>query len=132
MCFLADLLFLLANFQKKLQRDSLTIVDIKPELEVFTQKLNLLTGAPLIGGWEETFQQSVVNDNGVVTLYGHQLWSKTRRTSEANRYVTDRRDVNAIRNDTIQALTNFMSTRLHLGSEDLRHSITRFRLGYSS
>jgi hypothetical protein len=71
MCFLADLLFLLANFQKKLQRDSLTIVDIKPELEVFTQKLNLLTGTPLIGGWEETFQQSVVNDNSVTTLYGH-------------------------------------------------------------
>lgn len=35
MCFLADLLFLLANFQKKLQSDLLTILDIKPELDIF-------------------------------------------------------------------------------------------------
>ena len=32
MCFVANVLFLLSNFQRKLQNDSLTIVDTEPEL----------------------------------------------------------------------------------------------------
>ena len=40
MCFVADLLFLLKVFQKKLQRDSLTIVDIEPEAEKFQKNVD--------------------------------------------------------------------------------------------
>ena len=58
MCFVADLLFLLSNFQKTLQSDSLTILDIKPKLETFQKKLDKLTNEPLIGGWEETLSDS--------------------------------------------------------------------------
>jgi len=74
MSFLADVLFLLENFQKKLQRDFLTIVDIKPALQIFVKKLDLLIDAPLLGGWEETLNQSVVHDGSVVSLHVHQLW----------------------------------------------------------
>ena len=38
MCFVADLLFLIKVFQKKLQSDSLTIVDIEPEAEKFRER----------------------------------------------------------------------------------------------
>lgn len=115
MCFLADLLFILSNFQKKLQRDSLTIVDIKPELEIFLMKLDLLMDAPLLGGWEETLCLSSTKNDNLVILFDHELWSKSRRSSEANRYVTDKRGFKAIRHDSIQSMKNSMSTRLHLG-----------------
>ena len=57
MCFVADLLFLLKVFQKKLQRDSLTIVDIEPEAEKFQKSIDKLSTSPLLGGWEEAFKE---------------------------------------------------------------------------
>ena len=47
MCFVADLLFLKV-FQKKLQRDSLTIVDIEPEAEKFQKSIDKLSTSPLL------------------------------------------------------------------------------------
>ena len=52
MCFVADILFLLKNYQKKLQSDALTFVNIKPQVEIFT-KISNLYGNKMIGGWEE-------------------------------------------------------------------------------
>jgi len=51
MCFLADLLLILTNFQRKLQSDSLTIIDIEPELSHFVKKLERLDEMPLLGGF---------------------------------------------------------------------------------
>ena len=54
-CFVADILFFLKVFQKKLQRDSLTFVDIEPEaLKSFRRVLiSYAQLSPLLGGWEE-------------------------------------------------------------------------------
>ena len=52
MCFVADLLFLIKVFQKKLQSDSLTIVDIEPEAEKFRERVNKLSTGSLLEGWE--------------------------------------------------------------------------------
>ena len=57
MCFAADLLFLLKVIQKKLQRDSLIILDIEPEAEKFQKRLDKLSTIPLLGGWEEAFKE---------------------------------------------------------------------------
>ena len=57
MCFVADLLFLIKVLQKKLQSDSLTIVDIEPEAEKFRDKVNKLSTGSLLGGWENEFKE---------------------------------------------------------------------------
>ena len=59
MCFVADLLFLLKVFQKKLQSDSLIIVDIESEAEKFQKSLDKLGTRSLLGGWEEPFEKKV-------------------------------------------------------------------------
>lgn len=51
-----------------------------------------------------------------VILFGNELWTKSRRTTEANRLVTGKREFAAIRNDSIQSLKNYMSSRLELGN----------------
>ena len=112
MCFLADLLFILQNFQKRLQSDTITIVDIQPQLEIFKKKLLTLQTACLPGGWEEALQRDITNNNGKEFLFGTELWMKDRRLPASNRYVTDKRMFSAIRNDSVQALINFMSERL--------------------
>lgn len=56
MCFAADLLFLLNVFEKKLERDSLTIVEFEREAEKFQKNVDTLNTSPLLGGWEEAFK----------------------------------------------------------------------------
>ena len=57
MCFAADLLFVIKMFQRKLQSDSLTIVDIEPEAEKFHERVNKLSTRSLLGGWENEFKE---------------------------------------------------------------------------
>ena len=84
MCFVADLLSLRKVFQKKLQRDSLTIVDIEPEAETFHKSINKLSTNPLLGGWEEAFKERFNEEEN--TFCDIELWEKKRRNSEANLY----------------------------------------------
>ena len=58
MYFVADLLFVFKVFQKKLQSDSITIVDIKPEVEKFKKRIDRLSVSSLIAGWEEAFKEN--------------------------------------------------------------------------
>lgn len=74
MCFVADLLFLLKVFQKKLQRDSLIIVDIESEAEKFQKSLDKLGTRSLLGGWEEAFEKKFDEEGN--TFCGIELWEK--------------------------------------------------------
>ena len=93
MCFVTDLFFLFKVFQKKLQCDSLTIVDIEPEAEKFQKSIDMLSTSPLLGGWEEAFKERFNEEEN--TFCDTELW-KRRRNPEANLYVTDRREFSVI------------------------------------
>ena len=112
MCFVADLQFLLKVFQKKLQRDSRTIVDIEPEAEKFQKSLDKLCTRSLLGGWEEAFKEKFDEEGNI--FCGIELWEKKRCRPEANLYVTDRREFSAVRNESILALKEFMDMRLQV------------------
>ena len=58
MYFVAYLLFVFKVFQKKLQSNSITIVDIKPKDENFKKRIDILSVSSLIGGWEEAFKDN--------------------------------------------------------------------------
>ena len=45
-------------------------------------------------------------------MFDVELWIKQRRRQASNLYVTDTRDFAAIRHDSLQAIQNFMSSRL--------------------
>ena len=77
MCFVADLLFLIKVFQKKLQSDSLTIVDIEPEAEKFRERMNKLSTGSLLGGWENEFKERY--DEEANKFCGIKLWERERR-----------------------------------------------------
>ena len=65
MCLLGDVLFLLKVFQKKLQGDDTTIVDIVPETKKFIAKIDKLQQRPILGGWEDKFSQSYDEENEI-------------------------------------------------------------------
>jgi len=91
MWFIADLLFILANFQRKLQSDSLTIIDIEPELSKFLKKLDKLHKMELLGRWEELYKNTVAENETDNLLYGQLLWTKPRRDESSNKYVSSKR-----------------------------------------
>ena len=107
MCFLADLLFLLKNFQKRLQSDEICITDLKPQLDVFTQKLLRMETSLLVGGWEETLGKELKLADGDTLMFDTLLWIKQRRRESSHEYVTDKRDFVAIRHDSIRTIFNF-------------------------
>jgi hypothetical protein len=61
---LGDVLFLLKVFQKTLQGDDVTIVDIVPDTKKFIAKIDKLHQRPVLGGWEDKFLQSYEEENG--------------------------------------------------------------------
>ena len=113
MCFVADLLFLIKVFQKKLQSDSLTIVDIEPEAEKFRERVNKLSTGSLLEGWENQFKERY--DGEANKFCGIKLWEKERRRPDANLFVTDRRKFSAIRYESVIAINTFIDKRLEVG-----------------
>ena len=109
MCFVADLLFLIKVFQKKLQSDSLTIVDIEPEAEKFRERVNKLSTGSLLGGWENEFKERY--DEEANKFCGIKLWEKERRRPDSNLFVTDLRKFSAIRNESVIAINTFVDKR---------------------
>lgn len=60
-----------------MQSDDISIVDIKPEVQKFTAKLNNLAIRPIVGGWEETFKAKVNEQNVFCDV---NLWLKEHST----------------------------------------------------
>ena len=94
MSFTSDVLFLLRNFQKRLQSDTITIVDIAPEIDNFLKKLTTLLEKSLLGGWEEALVSALDEEN--LTLKDISLWKKERRAIKYNEFVAGRRSFDAI------------------------------------
>ena len=125
-CFVADLLFLIKVFQKKLQSDSLTIVDIEPEAEKFREKVNKLSTGSLLGGWENEFKERY--DEEANKFCGIKLWEKERRRPDANLFVTDHRKFSAIRNESVIVINTFVDKRLQVNRNASNHLPRLLRL----
>ena len=112
MRFTSDVLFLLRNFQKRLQADTITIVDIATEIDIFLKKLTSLLEKSLLGGWEEALVSTL--DEEDLALKDIPLWKKESRVIKQNEFVSGRRSFDTIRNEIILSLKNFMSNRFDL------------------
>ena len=73
---------------------------------------------PLIGGWEETFHNNLISftssDTTIYKLFDVSLKHKQRRGAH-NELVSDKRGIDAIRNEAVLAVTNFLEERLDDG-----------------
>ena len=70
---------------------------------------------PLTGGWEENFNDNLIvaeeENNTIYTFLGVELLNKQRRGNH-NACVFDRRSFEAIRNEVVESLINFLHDRL--------------------
>ena len=90
------------------QDDDILIFDISRKKQSVLKRLEEMSHNPLTGGWEETFLSELDEGN---KFKGFALTEKERRGTY-NRYVSDRRSFDAIRNDVIPPLIYFLDNRL--------------------
>ena len=109
LAFLADILLVFSRFQQRLQCDTTTIVDMQQAVRSVQDKIASLNEQPLIGGWQETLQNSIVkNSNGDVLLRDVTLHQPSRRRDKHHLYVTDKRDKAAVCNEISRSLVEFL------------------------
>jgi hypothetical protein len=113
--FLTDILTVFSRYQKQLQDDTLTIVDVGSHTDKVKAKLANLKTTPLLGGWVQTLNELIVktDDSGIVRLllYDVELHTETRRRKQHHTLVTDRRDSTAIMNEVSDSLIEFLAQR---------------------
>ena len=111
----------------KLQSDSVLVFDLVKERDKFLARLATAEEKPVIGGWEELFLSTIKvishegdesENDGEETeneweFHGMKLKTRTRRRRRHHLYVPDSRTIEAVRNEILLSLKNFLSERLH-------------------
>ena len=112
---LKDLLFLYKRFHRCFEDDRILIFDIGKKKNSLIARLDELKTEPLIGGWVEIFLNSLTsvtsNDTTIYKLFDVSLKRKQRRGAH-NELVSDKRCFDAIWNEVVLAVTNFLEERL--------------------
>lgn len=136
--FLADVLEIFARGQKNLQKDNVSLMDMLRYVQSTCDLLSDLLKKPLLGGWVSVFNEQIKikeslenqsetsGENAEYELKGIALNVHKRRTKTHNLYVSERRDINAVKNETIQSLKNFLKTRFDENEEKMISSLEKF------
>ena len=98
-----------SRFQKKIQSDNVTLLDIQREVTLVKTSICSLQKTPLLGGWVSSLEaqsQLVESDErSFYMLKGIELTSdEPRRRRGHHLFVTDRRNLSAIKVEVTEAL----------------------------
>ena len=115
-----DVVALYSRFQMKLQNDGVLVFDVVRERDKFLARLATAKEKPVVGGWEELFLSTIkeISHEGVESeneweFHGIKLETpRKRRQCQHHFYVTDSRTIEAVRNEILLSLENFLSERL--------------------
>ena len=122
--YLADVITIFARFQRKLQPDSKTSLDMDDHVKTVKDQLKKLKQDPLLGGWMETFNEQLVvqsdgDDENMVLSDQELRTAKPRRNQHHNLYVRETRDVNAVKNEIVDSLINFLDERFSISDDHI-------------
>jgi hypothetical protein len=127
LCVMCDLAYLYKRFQKHMDGDNIVSFDIKLFASQFLQSVQNLKNRSLLGGLEEQLNERLVRKGDVFTLHGVELTVDTpRRTSQCNKFVTDKRSFMAIRNEILETIENFVQQRLDTGEFSALSPLEKF------
>ena len=111
LCFVCDVLAVFKRYQKIIQDDSITILGVEKKTISVKAQLHSLLEKNLEGGWLEALQSSLGEDG--LTLKGVAL-HEARERRVNHQFVTVTRDHEAIKNEIILSLQEFLTQRFDL------------------
>ena len=119
-CFFGDVLSIFKRYQKIIQSDSVTLLDLEKQTSSVKAQLQLLLEKHLVGGWENAlaFGLSEIQASGL-SLKGAVL-SRQRPRRVDNLFVTPQRDLAAIKNEVVLNLEEFLDQRFAIDDEILK------------
>jgi hypothetical protein len=114
---LTHVLAVFSRYQKNLQSDSTTILDVQRLTSHVKAKLLSLKQTELIGGWVSALREQMTNVDGQNCLKDVSFHASSRRTKKHNLFVTDKRDISAVKLEIIDSLVEFLSQRFSVDDE---------------
>lgn len=119
-CFLADLLHIFSRHQKKVQADNLTFVSLIRNINSLRSALINIQNEKILGGWEETLNNDIEEDDEKMMLNGFELTdsTETRRPTKNN--------FDSIRSSIIASIIECISERFE-NDEQLVNIIEPFQ-----
>jgi len=78
------------------------------------KSIGALKSAPLLGGWQEALRDSITESEEGHYLRGVKLKSSVRRREKHHLFVTDKRDCEAICNEVVDSLDEFLRQRFSI------------------
>ena len=118
--FLADLLTVFSRYQRQLQSDSVTLINMDRCTSNVKAKVLGLKETALPGGQVEALSEQVSEEEDEsISLKGVELSRSARRRDYLHLYVTDTRDTDAIKNEVIESLSEFLSQRFVSQEDDI-------------
>lgn len=119
--WVADVLGIFSRFQKNLQNNNTTILDMSNYVEQVIKQLNRLKIKPLARGWVEAMnEQIVITEDDKYFLKEIELTTNERRAVRHNLYVSEKRDVDAVINELLQSLVNLTEQRYEQDQSTIR------------
>lgn len=129
--FFADVLEIFSRCQNNLQKDTISLIDMMRFVNSTRDQLKDLLKEPLLKGWVSVLQKetkSSVDEKGfkIYKLKEIELNVRKRRTNTHNLHVSEKRDVGAVKNETIQAFDNFLKVRFDEKEEKKIEMLNKF------
>ena len=116
-----DLLSVVEKLEKDCQRSMITLCDIEISKKIAIDSINLMEKIPFPGGYEEklhTTYNKLLSENEITE-------TETQR-KKVNSLVTVARSREAVRNEMVLSVKEFLSQRLHLDQENIVKNMKAF------
>ena len=123
MAFVADVLAVFKRYQKLIQDDGITILEVESRTKTVRTQIRSLSTKPLSGGWEEALLSALSEDGD--SLKGIKL-QDARKRRVPHSLVTVTKELGAIKNEIICSLDEFLSQRFDIDQKlvgILRHFV---------
>ena len=111
MAFVADVLAVFKRYQKLIQDDGITILEVESRTKTVRTQIRSLSTKPLSGGWEEALLSALSEDCD--SLKGIKL-QDAGKGRVPHSLVTVTRELGAIKNEIICSLDEFLSQRFDI------------------
>ena len=119
-CFVGDVLSIFKRYQKIIQSDSVTLLDLGKQTSSVKAQLRLLLEKHLVGGWENALAFGLSEIQASVLSLKGAVLSRQRPRRVHNLFVTPQRDLAAIKNEVVLNLEEFLDQRFAIDDEILK------------
>jgi hypothetical protein len=114
LAFLANVLVVFSRYQKTIQSDKITVLDLVKHTESVVNKLKSLNLINLVSGWVDVLEDELKSIDGKTLKDIKLIDFQEKQKFRHNFYITENRSVSAICHEILEILANFLQERIDI------------------